>query len=112
MERSWRSGTIESTAAAETIADGIAVRVPVPDAVAAMAGLVDEMLLVSDEQILDAMHLLARHTGLIVEPAGAAGVAVLLAHGARFRGRRIATPLCGSNITPEQFEAWFCGRRA
>ena len=111
MERSWRNGRIESTAAASTIADGIAVRVPVPEAVAGMAGLVDEMLLVSDAQILEAMHLLASNTGLLAEPAGAAGLAALLAHGARYRGARLATPLCGGNVTQEQFKAWFCGDR-
>ena len=107
MERSWRSGRVETTAAVETIADGIGVRVPVPDALTDMRGLVDEVLLVDDATILRAMRLLLHHTGLLAEPSGAVGVAVVLAHRERFAGQRLATPLCGGNVTAEQFQAWF-----
>ena len=107
MARSWRSGRVETTEAAETIADGIAARVPVPQALAEMTGVVDDMLLVEDREILAAMRLLVSHTGLVVEPAGAAGVAALLTDPERFRGQRVATPLCGGNVTEEQFRRWF-----
>ncbi|HEX6103911.1 MAG TPA: pyridoxal-phosphate dependent enzyme [Alphaproteobacteria bacterium] len=107
MARSWRSGRVETTATADTIADGIAARVPVPQALAEMQGVVDDMLLVEDRQIIAAMRLLVSHTGLVVEPAGAAGLAALLADPARFRGQRVATPLCGGNVTEEQFQRWF-----
>ena len=40
--------------------------------------------------------------GLVVEPAGAAGVAALLAHRERFAGSLVATPLCGGNLTEQQ----------
>ncbi|MEP7347220.1 MAG: pyridoxal-phosphate dependent enzyme, partial [Gemmatimonadaceae bacterium] len=52
MERSWRARSFISTAEARTIADGIAVRVPIPEAVDDLQGVVDDILLVSDDEIL------------------------------------------------------------
>lgn len=107
MERSWRSGSVIETDHVETIADGIAVRVPVPEALHAMRPRVDDVVLVDDEAILHAMRLLLAHTGLLSEPAGAVGVAALLADPNRFAGQSVATILCGSNVTDEQFTAWY-----
>jgi len=107
MERSWRSGRVETTATADTIADGIAVRVPVPPAVEDMRAVVDEVLLVDDAAILRAMRLLLHHTGLLVEPSGAVGVAAIQMDRQRFAGKLLATPLCGGNVTREQFRQWF-----
>jgi threonine dehydratase len=106
MERSWRSGTLQPTERAETIADGIAVRVPVPEALADLHGRVDDVLLVDEADIVRAMRLAFADLGLAVEPAGAVGVAALLAHPARFAARRVATVLCGGNLTPAQVERW------
>jgi threonine dehydratase len=95
-----------STPAAATIADGIAVRVPVPEALADLRGVVDEVLLVDDDAIVAAMRLVLAELGIVVEPAGAVGVAAALAHGARFAGALVATPLCGGNLTAAQRERW------
>ena len=105
MAASWRAGCAIQRERAETIADGIAVRVPVPDAVNDMHGTVDEVLLVSDDAIRRAMRLLFMHAGLVVEPAGAAGVAAVLEH-PMLRGGRLATVLCGGNVTPAQAAEW------
>ena len=107
MERSWRSGRVETTKEAATIADGIAVRVPVPEALDDMNGIVDDVLLVDDSVTLEAMRLILLHAGLLAEPSGAIGLAALMAHKARFEGQRLAAPLCGGNVTREQFQAWF-----
>nr|WP_297352384.1 pyridoxal-phosphate dependent enzyme [uncultured Caldimonas sp.] len=106
MERSWREGRIVERDAVDTIADGIAVRVPVPEAVHDMQGLVDDVVLVDDGTVVEAMRTLFRHAGVLVEPAGAVGVATLLAGRARWQGARVATVLCGSNLTAEQIERW------
>jgi threonine dehydratase len=109
MADSWRNGpggAIVSYATVDTIADGIAVREPIPEAVEDMLDLVDDVLLVDDAQLIAAMRLLHLHAGLVVEPAGAAGVAALLADSSRFAGKRVATPLCGGNLTAEQIAAW------
>lgn len=107
MERSWRSGRIETTATAATFADGIAVRVPVPEAVATMRAFTHEMLLVDDSRVLEAMRAIHEHTGLIAEPSGAVGVAAILAHRERFAGRSVVTVLCGGNVTGEQRAEWY-----
>jgi len=102
MERSWRARAPIATPIATTISDGIAVRVPIPEAVDDLQSVVDDVLLVDDATTLDAMRRLFNHVGLVVEPAGAVGVAALLAHPTRFAGQRIATILCGGNLTREQ----------
>lgn len=106
MERSWRSGEIAVFDRINTIADGIGVRVPVPEALADLTGVVDDILLVEDEALLAAMRLLHTHMGLVVEPSGAVGVAALLGFGERFRGQLVGTILCGGNLTPEQLNVW------
>ncbi len=102
MERSWRAHQPIETPSADTIADGIAVRVPIPEAVVDLQPIVDDIVLVDDAVTLDAMRLLFAHLGLVVEPAGAVGVAALLADPARLAGARVATILCGSNLTAAQ----------
>lgn len=98
MERSWRAGRVVETETADTIADGVAVRVPVPEAVDDMRGLVEDVVLVDDETTRRAMELTMRHAGLIVEPAGGLGVAAILKDPERYKDRRIATILCGGNV--------------
>jgi threonine dehydratase len=106
MEKSWRGGTLVSPPTIQTIADGIGVRVPIPEAVSDMQGLVDDVLLVEDATMIDAMRLLHRDAGLVTEPSGAAGVAGLMRHRDQFRGLRTATIICGSNVTDAQMKLW------
>lgn len=106
MELSLRHGNLQVTESAVTIADGIAVRVPVPEALTDLASVVDEVLLVEDDAMLQAMRLVFRHHGLVVEPAGAAGLAAAIAFRDRFRRARVATPLCGGNLNPQQIRTW------
>ncbi|MFC5422844.1 threonine/serine dehydratase [Bosea eneae] len=106
MAASWRAGRPIVRACVDTIADGIAVRVPEPYALKDMVGVVDDVVGVDDEAIVSAMRLLLEHAGQLAEPAGAAGVAALVAHPERWRGARVAVPLCGNNLTMEQIAAW------
>jgi threonine dehydratase len=105
MERSWRSRRSQSTPRVNTIADGIAVRVPVPEALSDLEGLVDDIVLVSDDAIKHAMHLVHHHVGLTVEPAGVAGVAALLSHSSLAKGT-VCAPITGGNATLEQLRLW------
>ena len=98
MERSFRTGRVETTDRVATIADGIATRVPVPEAVELMRRFVDDMLLVDDDEIHCAMAGVERELGLRVEPAGAATLAALEAHSSRFEGQRVALVVSGSNV--------------
>lgn len=106
MEKSWRSGAIVRAESVDTIADGIGVRLPIPEAVADMKEVVDDVLLVDDDAIISAMRLIFGKAGIVTEPSGAAGVAALMAHSAMFQGLRAATIICGSNITEAQAQNW------
>jgi len=106
MAHSFAAGQPLETPAVDTIADGIAVRVPVPFALTCLVDTVDEVMLVTDDALLEAMRLLRRHLGLVIEPAGAAGLAGLLARRQDYGGARVATVLCGANLTLEQIAAW------
>ncbi len=106
MEKSWRTGRLHFPSAIATIADGIGVRIPIGEAVDDMHGIVDDVLLVEDAAIIAAMRLLLRNAGLLAEPSGAAGVAAILSQGERFRGRRVATIICGGVLADQQVEEW------
>jgi len=106
MEISWRERKPVETNQVETIADGIAVRVPVPEALDIMRDTVDEVMLVSDEQITEAMQWLHVDVGLVTEPAGAAGLAAIAARKGEWSGKRVATVLTGGNLTSEQYRRW------
>jgi threonine dehydratase len=99
MAMSWRAGKPVSTERSDTIAEGIEVRVPVPESVARLVALVDDMVLVDDSDLLDTMRLAVETLGLLLEPSGAAGLAAIRAHD--LRGDRLATVLTGSNLRPE-----------
>jgi threonine dehydratase len=106
MFESWRTGRVVEYAGIDTIADGIGVRLPIPEVVRDMRDVVDDVLLVSDASILRAMKLLHEHLGLVVEPSGAVGVAAILEDRGRFENKLIATVICGGNLTPEQIRQW------
>lgn len=106
MALSLRQGKAQSTDSVSTIADGIAVRVPVPEALIDLEAVVDEVLLVDDDAIVRAMQSAFQHHGLVTEPAGVAGLAAAIVHKERFRGADVATPLCGGNLTAEQVRRW------
>jgi threonine dehydratase len=106
MQLSYDARTPVSTSRADTIADGIAVREPVPFAIASMLETVDEVVSVGEEAILRAMRLVHTHLGLVVEPAGVVGVAAMLQYPDRWRGARVGTPLCGGNVTPDDARRW------
>lgn len=108
MAESWRGTRIIERRRVDTIAEGIAVRRPVPEAVEDMRPIVDEMVLVGDRQMIDAMALIHSLAGQLVEPSGAAGVAMLAADPERFAGMRVATILTGNNLSREQTSRWLC----
>jgi threonine dehydratase len=99
LQLSLAAGRTIETPDADTIADGIAARVPVPEALVLLEGLYDSIVAVTEDQILNGMQLAHQHLGLVIEPAGAVGLAGIAAYPQRFRGRRVATILTGSNIS-------------
>jgi threonine dehydratase len=75
---SWKSGVATSTETCNTIADGLATRTPDAGNVRAIRELVDEVILVSDEEMLRAIGILLMEEHVVAEPAGAAATAALL----------------------------------
>ena len=61
-----------------------------------MRALVDEIVLVDDADLRSAMDLVADAMGVLVEPAGAAGIAALIRHRQQLEGNRIAVLLTGA----------------
>ena len=106
MERSWRVRRTQEMGHTETIADGIDVQSPYPEAVADLIGLADEILLVEDHTLITAIQRAHRELGVVLEPAGAAGLAALATYRERFKCQSIATILTGGNITPEHMRQW------
>jgi threonine dehydratase len=106
---SWLRGTVVASERVDTVADGIGIRAPFAESVAAMREHVDDMVIVGEDALRAAVRRLAADTGLLVEAAGAAGVAALLADPAAYRGAEVFTPLCGANLPPGAVEwagAW------
>ncbi len=106
MERSWRARRAQESGPTNTIADGIAVQSPYPEAVSDLIGLTDEILLVEEQALLSAMQQAHRGLGVVLEPSGAAGLAALAVYRERFKGQLVATILTGGNVTPEQMRQW------
>lgn len=94
---SFDAGRPVSTNAADTIADGLATRVPAPEAVAAIVRGAARVATVTDAAILEAQRLLLRTTHNLAEPAGAAALAALLTERRRQAGRNVAVILSGGN---------------
>ncbi|MCX7677306.1 MAG: pyridoxal-phosphate dependent enzyme, partial [Alteraurantiacibacter sp.] len=82
----------------DTLAEGIAVKEPGQFTRQIIREVVDDIVLVEEPHLEEAVSLLLQIEKTVVEGAGAAGLAAVLAHKARFRGRRVGLVLCGGNI--------------
>jgi len=82
----------------DTLAEGIAVKTPGVLTYRVVEALVDDILLVGERDLERAVSLLLTIEKTVVEGAGAAGLAAVLANPAMFRGRTIGLVLCGGNI--------------
>ena len=98
MARSIESGQVQSTNSAQTFADGMATRMPHPQAFDVLRRGLARVVRVSDDEIAQAMRLLYRTTHNIAEGAGAAATAALMQEQARQAGRRVGVVLSGGNV--------------
>lgn len=94
---------------ADTIADGMACRVPDPAALAIMLQGAARIVTVQDGEIRAAMRHLFSDTHNAAEGAGAAPLAALLQEGQRMRGRRVAVILSGGNVDRDFFARTLAG---
>jgi threonine dehydratase len=83
-----------------TIAEGIAVRDIGQNPLAILRALHVDVLTVSEHEIERAIAMLVESAKQVAEGAGAAGLAAVLAHPQRFRGKKVGITLCGANIDP------------
>jgi threonine dehydratase len=97
---SWREGRAIPTDTCDTIADGLATRTPEAPNVDAIRRLVDDFVLVSEDELLDAVRHLRMEEEVVAEPAGAAALAGFLKHGHAGPGPTVLI-VSGSNVSPE-----------
>lgn len=95
---SFESGQLQETASANTFADGMAVRKPIPEALAIYSAGAARLLAVSDEEVAHAMRVYYTDTHNLAEGAGAAALAALMQERDRQEGKKVAVILSGGNI--------------
>ena len=99
MQQSWERNRCIETATANTMADGIGVRVPIAEAVRDTRELVDEIVLVGDGAMRRAMRETFLELGLLVESSAAAGLAAVRLQAHRWKGQRVGVILTGGNVS-------------
>ena len=97
MKMSLESGKLETITGGYTIADGISVKTPGSNTFEIVKKYVDEIVLVTDSEIIKTMFLLMERSKSVVEPAGAAGLAYILSKKPS-PGKKVVPILCGGNI--------------
>ncbi len=95
---SLKAGSPQTLPAITTIADGIAVKRPGALTFSFIQQLVDDVVLVNDEATINAVLLLMERCKMMVEGAGAIGLAALLSGELNLKGRKVLVPLTGGNI--------------
>jgi threonine dehydratase len=99
--QSWKEHRSLSTETADTIADGLSTRTTTEDNVRQLVDLVDDIRLVSEEEMLRAIAFLLINEHTLAEPAGTASTAAFLQSGRELAGRNVALLVSGANIAPD-----------
>ena len=99
--RSWQQGRVVITDACDTIADGLASLHPMEANVLAIRELVDEVRLVSERELLDAIRILLLDEHVVAEAAGAAATAAFLQDPSAYADAQIVLCVTGANLSPE-----------
>ena len=100
---SVEAGRLVETNSARTFADGMAVRVPVQEAIDIYGPGAERIVAVSEEQVAEAIRVYYHDTHNLAEGAGAAPLAALMQERAAMAGRKVAVILCGGNIDTDWF---------
>jgi threonine dehydratase len=103
---SWKQGRPVSTETCDTIADGLATRTPDSGNVRQIRELVDDVRLVSEEQMLNAIRHLLLEEHIVAEPAGAAATAALMQSAEK--AKTVVALVTGSNIEPDVLQRAVC----
>jgi threonine dehydratase len=97
MKKSFDTGKLQSVSGHRTIADGISVKTPGQSTFKIINELIDDIVLVDDSAIVKAMFLLMERAKMVVEPAGAVGLAYLLDKKPS-KGKKVVPILSGGNV--------------
>ncbi|MBV6288556.1 threonine dehydratase [Pseudomonas aegrilactucae] len=108
--QSIEQGRIVTTATANTFADGMACRMPLPEAFEIIRQGAARVVRVSDDEVGAAMRIFHEDTHNTAEGAGAAGLAALMQERERQQGRKVAVILSGANIDRERYAQVLNGR--
>lgn len=107
---SFESGSLIETESANTFADGMAVRVPVKEALDIYSKGADRIVAVSDDEVAEAMRIYFHDTHNVVEGAGAASLAAMLQERDAIRGKDVGLILSGGNVDADVFAAVLMGK--
>jgi threonine dehydratase len=99
--RSWKEGRVVITDTCDTIADGLASRMPHEANVNVIRELVDDVRLVSERELLNAIRVLLLDEHLVAEAAGAAATAAFLQDASGYAGQTVVLLMTGANVPPE-----------
>jgi threonine dehydratase len=103
MWHAWRNRNLEPYPTMKTEHEGLATRVPFELTNKVLWELLDDFVLVSDQEINEAILLLARHAKQMAEGAGAASLAAAIKLRNQLRGKKVVGIMTGGNIPPERF---------
>ena len=101
--RSWEAGEPVSVPVTTKLADGMACRTPVPEALEIIRSTVDHLVEVDDEQVAAAMSLLFTATHNVAEGAGAAALAAAMHERDTLAGQRVGVMVTGGNVDRDVF---------
>jgi threonine dehydratase len=104
--RSFAAGTIVTTETSNTLADGMATRIPDPEAFAIIRKGASRIVQVTDDEIGAAIRVYWTDTHNLAEGAGAAPLAAAMQDKAKNHGKRIGLILSGGNIDFDLFRKW------
>jgi threonine dehydratase len=100
---SFRAGRALESPVSTRLADGMACRTPVPEALEVLRREADDVVAVTDDEVAQAICVLFTDTHNVAEGAGAASLAALLQQSARWRGKRVGIALTGGNVDAAVF---------
>lgn len=103
---SFAAGRVVTTETSNTLADGMATRIPDPDALAIIRKGASRIVQVSDDEVAAAIRAYWTDTHNLAEGAGAAPLAAALQEKTKLQGKRVGLVLSGGNIDFELFRTW------
>ena len=99
--RSWREDRVVTTDTCDTIADGLATFAPLASNVRAIRELVDDVVLVTEDEMMRAIRTLLFEEHVVAEAAGAAALAAFMQNQSAYAGRKVVLVVSGANISHE-----------